>query len=90
MKPTRVITLYANRKYYDKSLRGHVTLLDIIQAVKDGDEFVVVDKDKKDITRKTISAAIYKHLVLPLDTANQLVKDFYEITLPKENTYERL
>ena len=95
---TRVITLYSNRKYYDKSLRGHVTLLDIIQAVKDGDTFIVVDKNKKDITNKTINAAIYKHLIIPQDSAEALIKEFFEKELeetpdflfPKENNYDRL
>jgi polyhydroxyalkanoate synthesis regulator protein len=96
MKPTRVITLYNNRKYYDKGLKGHITLLDIIQAVKDGDEFLVRDSTGTDITEKTINAAIYKHLVIPTDVAKDLVQNLYEIEvekqnfLPTENNYDRL
>lgn len=90
----RIITLYSNRKYYDKSLRGHVNLLDILQAVKDGDNFGVRTKDGRDITEKVINAAIHKHLVIPYAIARTLVQDLYEVEkanfLPKENKYDRL
>ncbi len=94
----RVIKFYANRKYYDKTLKGHVTLLDIIQAVKDGDEFVVRNKEGRDITEKVVNAAIYKHLRIPFDTARDIIKELYEkevekapdFLLPKENIYDRL
>lgn len=90
----RVITLYANRKYYDKGLKGHVNLLDILQAVKDGDDFIVRNKAGQDITVKTINAAIYKYLTIPIDTAKDLVQNLYEIEvqnfLPTENNYDRL
>ena len=92
----RVITLYANRKYYDKGLKGHVNLLDILQAVKDGDDFIVKNKAGQDITVKTINAAIYKYLTIPIDIAEDLVRTLYEIELekenflPKENNYDRI
>lgn len=93
----RIITQYANRKYYDKGLRGHVNLLDILQAVKDGDEFLVRNKAGKDITTKTVNAAIYKHLIMPLDMAEGVIRELYEkevekrdFLLPKENDYDRL
>lgn len=92
----RIITQYANRKYYDKGLKGHINLLDILQAVKDGDEFLVRNKAGKDITLKTINAAIYKYLVIPIDMAEDLVRTLYEVEvekesfLLKENNYDRL
>lgn len=92
----RIITLYTNRKYYDKGLRGHINLLDILQAVKDGDEFIVRNKAGEDITNKTINAAIYKYLTIPIDNAKDLVHQLYEVELnkinflPKENNYDRL
>lgn len=92
----RIITQYANRKYYDKVLKGHINLLDILQAVKDGDEFLVRNKIGEDITLKTINAAIYKYLVIPVDMAEDLINTLYEIEvekesfLPKENNYDRL
>lgn len=94
--PVRIITQYANRKYYDKGLKGHVNLLDILQAVKDGDPFIVRNKQGRDITTKTINAAIYKHLQLPLDMAESIIRELYEkeveqqFGLPKENNYDRL
>jgi polyhydroxyalkanoate synthesis regulator protein len=94
----RIIKFYANRKYYDNTLKGHVTLLDIIQAVKDGDEFLVRNKEGRDITEKVINAAIYKHLTIPFDMARDIIKELYEketekgpdYHLPKENNYDRL
>ncbi len=93
----RIIKFYANRKYYDNTLKGHVTLLDIIQAVKDGDEFLVRNKEGRDITEKTVNAAIYKHLPIPLDMARDIIRELYEkeiekrdFLLPKENNYDRL
>lgn len=95
---TRVIKFYANRKYYDNTLKGHVTLLDIIQAVKDGDEFLVRNKEGRDITEKVVNAAIYKHLTIPFDMARDIIRELYErevekerdFLLPKENDYDRL
>lgn len=91
----RTITLYSNRKYYDKGLRGHINLIDILQAVKDGDEFIIKNKMGQDITTKTVNAAIYKYVTIPMDTCRGLVQGLYEIetvkqTLPTENMYDRL
>ena len=91
----RIINYYNNRKYYDKGLKGHVNLLDILQAVKDGDPFIIKDAKGTDITNKVVNAAIYKHLVIPFDIAKELVQNLYEVgetaaVFPRENNFDRL
>lgn len=92
----RKINLHNNRMMYDTQLKGYVRLLDIVQALKDGDDFMVVNSFNQDVTTHIVSQALAKHVPIPLEVGKELVQRFYEIEeLPvgvsqKENTYERL
>jgi len=93
----RKINLHNNRMMYDTQLKGYVRLLDIVQALKDGDEFMIVNSSGQDVTSRTIARAFAEHLILPMDVYRNLAQSYYEIEeLPtgvgniKENTYERL
>jgi polyhydroxyalkanoate synthesis repressor PhaR len=55
----RVIKRYANRKLYDTERSCYVTLDEIAQMIKDGDDVVVVDnKTKDDLTAVTLAQII--------------------------------
>ncbi len=54
MNEKRIIKRYQNRKLYDTQQSSYVTLEEIAQIIKDGDEILVIDnKTKKDITYTT-------------------------------------
>jgi len=74
-----IIIRHKNRKFYNRNLKGYTTLLDIVQAVKDGDEFIVFNTRGEDVTEETLNAAIYKHLIIPSDKAATLIKELYEV-----------
>lgn len=58
-RPTKVIKRYANRKLYDTERSCYVTLEEISQMIKDGDEVRVVDnKTKDDLTAVTLAQII--------------------------------
>lgn len=79
MKHIKIYTMYKDHILRDKEEKCNVKLLDIIQAVKDGDEFIVIKQDKQDVTAQTINAAINKHLIIPLEKAKNLIGELYEI-----------
>lgn len=92
----KTYTMYKDHILRDKEEKCNVKLLDIIQAVKDGDKFIVIDHNKQEVTEQVVNAAINKHLVIPLDMAKDLIQSLYEVELnkmnllPKENNYDRL
>ena len=56
-----IIKKYANRRLYNTSGSTYVTLDDLAQMVKDGDEFVVKDaKSGEDITRSVLTQIIFE------------------------------
>lgn len=58
-RSTKVIKRYANRKLYDTERSCYVTLEEISQMVKDGEEVRVVDnKSKDDLTAVTLAQII--------------------------------
>src|SRR6476660_6559710 len=58
-KATKVIKRYANRKLYDTERSCYVTLEEISQMIKDGDDVKVVDnKTKDDLTAVTLAQII--------------------------------
>ncbi len=77
-----VIKKYANRRLYNTSSSTYVTLDNLAQMVKDGDEFIVKDaKTDKDITRTVLTQIIFEEEnkgenLLPLNFLRQLIK-FY-------------
>jgi polyhydroxyalkanoate synthesis regulator protein len=51
----RQIIKYKNRKYYDKTLKGYVTLKGLQKLVNDGETFTVTEKEtQRDITYPTL------------------------------------
>jgi polyhydroxyalkanoate synthesis regulator protein len=92
------INLHNNRMMYDTELKGYVRLLDIIQALKDGDEFQVINTLGQDVTKDVVIRAFAEHVVMPLETYKELAQRYYEvgeeappiILFPKENNYDRL
>ena len=77
-KPT-TIKKYANRRLYNTGTSTYVTLDDLAQMVKDGEDFTVVDaKSGDDITRSVLTQIIFEqegkgqHL-LPVTFLRQLI-----------------
>lgn len=59
IKQTKVIKRYANRKLYDTERSCYVTLEEISQMIKEGDDVKVVDnKTKDDLTAVTLAQII--------------------------------
>lgn len=89
-KATKVIKRYANRKLYDTERSCYVTLDEISQMIKDGDDVKVVDnKSKDDLTAVTLAQILVeeekKVAKMPLkllrsiiQSGNEAVTDFYE------------
>jgi polyhydroxyalkanoate synthesis repressor PhaR len=64
-----VIKRYANRKLYDTRASRYVTLQEIAQFVRDGDEVQIIDnKSKEDLTNVTLAQIIYEEQKLTDDT----------------------
>ncbi len=89
-KATKVIKRYANRKLYDTERSCYVTLDEISQMIKDGDEVKVIDnKSRDDLTAVTLAQILVeeekKVAKMPLKllrsiipSGNDAVSDFYE------------
>ena len=61
MKEPRVIKRYQNRKLYDTNQSCYVTLEEIAQMIKNGDDLRVIDnKSKQDITAITLTQLLYE------------------------------
>ena len=77
-----VIKKYANRRLYNTSSSAYVTLDDLAQMVKDGDDFAVFDaKSGDDITRTVLTQIIFEEEskgqnLLPINFLRQLIR-FY-------------
>ena len=77
-----VIKKYANRRLYNTASSAYVTLDDLSQMVKDGNDFVVHDaKSGENITRQVLTQIIFEEEakgenLLPIDFLRQLIR-FY-------------
>lgn len=61
MKELKVIKRYQNRKLYDTNQSCYVTLDEIAQMIRNGDDLKVVDnKSKLDITAVTLTQLLYE------------------------------
>lgn len=61
MKEVKVIKRYQNRKLYDTNQSCYVTLDEIAQMIKNGDDLRVIDnKSKQDITAVTLTQLLYE------------------------------
>lgn len=84
MKET-IIKRYQNRKLYDTGASRYVTLEDIAQMIKRGEEVRIVDnKTKKDLTAVTLAQILYEEekserSLLPLATLKKIVQNRGEI-----------
>lgn len=77
---TRTIKRYSNRKLYDMKESAYVTLEEITELIKGGEEVKVVDnKTKEDLTAVTLTQIIFeeekrKKRVLPLSTLRGVIQ----------------
>ncbi len=74
------IKKYANRRLYNTGTSTYVTLEDLADMVKDGEDFVVVDaKSGNDITRSVLTQIIFEQEnkgqnLLPITFLRQLIR----------------
>ncbi|MEO0912347.1 MAG: polyhydroxyalkanoate synthesis repressor PhaR [Pseudomonadota bacterium] len=75
-----VIKKYANRRLYNTQKSSYVTLEDLAQMVRDGDDFVVRDaKTGEEITRAVLTQIIFEEeakgqTMLPANFLRQLIR----------------
>jgi polyhydroxyalkanoate synthesis repressor PhaR len=78
-KPRRVIKRYSNRKLYDTKDSRYVTLLQIAEMVRTGEEVQIIDNNTKDdLTEVTLAQIIYEEQKshsrnVPLQTLKDLI-----------------
>jgi polyhydroxyalkanoate synthesis repressor PhaR len=80
-KPRRVIKRYSNRKLYDTKDSRYVTLLQIAEMVRGGEEVQIIDNNtKEDLTEVTLAQIIYEEQKqkassrnVPLQTLKELI-----------------
>lgn len=80
-KPRRVIKRYSNRKLYDTKDSRYVTLLQIAEMVRTGEEVQIIDNNtKEDLTEITLAQIIYEEQKqkassrnVPLQTLKELI-----------------
>ncbi len=78
-KPRRVIKRYSNRKLYDTKDSRYVTLLQIAEMVRAGEEVQIIDNNTKDdLTEVTLAQIIYEEQKaqtrsVPLQTLKELI-----------------
>ena len=82
-KQPTIIKKYANRRLYNTGTSVYVTLEDLAQMVKNGEDFQVFDaKTNEDITRSVLTQIIFEQegkdgqSLLPIDFLRQLIR-FY-------------
>ncbi len=81
-KEPTTIKKYANRRLYNTGTSTYVTLEDLAEMVKGGEDFVVVDaKSGDDITRSVLTQIMFEqenkgHYLLPITFLRQLIR-FY-------------
>jgi polyhydroxyalkanoate synthesis repressor PhaR len=78
-RPKRVIKRYSNRKLYDTKGSRYVTLLQIAEMVREGEEVQIIDNNTKDdLTEITLAQIIYEEQKaharnVPLQTLRELI-----------------
>src|SRR3954453_21528377 len=78
-RPRRVIKRYSNRKLYDTKDSRYVTLLQIAEMVRGGEEVQIIDNNtKEDLTEVTLAQIIYEEKkansrTVPLQTLKELI-----------------
>jgi polyhydroxyalkanoate synthesis repressor PhaR len=83
-----VIKKYANRRLYDTETSAYITLEDLCQRVKSGQEFIVLDaKSGQDLTRQVLTQIIFEqetkgYQLLPTNFLRQVIR-FYDDKMGK-------
>jgi polyhydroxyalkanoate synthesis repressor PhaR len=78
-RPRRVIKRYSNRKLYDTKDSRYVTLLQIAEMVRGGEEVQIIDNNTKDdLTEVTLAQIIYEEQKahsrnVPLQTLKEII-----------------
>lgn len=78
-RPRRIIKRYSNRKLYDTKDSRYVTLLQIAEMVRSGEEVQIIDNNTKDdLTEITLAQIIYEEQKahsrsVPLQTLKELI-----------------
>jgi polyhydroxyalkanoate synthesis repressor PhaR len=78
-RPRRVIKRYSNRKLYDTKDSRYVTLLQIAEMVRSGEEVQIIDNNTKDdLTEVTLAQIIFEEQKahsrsVPLQTLKELI-----------------
>ena len=78
-RPRRIIKRYSNRKLYDTKDSRYVTLLQIAEMVRGGEEVQIIDNNTKDdLTEITLAQIIYEEQKshsrnVPLQTLRELI-----------------
>jgi polyhydroxyalkanoate synthesis repressor PhaR len=78
-KPRRIIKRYSNRKLYDTKDSRYVTLLQIAEMVRTGEEVQIIDNNTKDdLTEITLAQIIYEEQKaharsVPLQTLKEII-----------------
>lgn len=81
MSQTRVIKRYANRKLYDTEHSRYVTLEQISEMIRNGDDVKIVDnKTKEDLTTVTLAQIIFEEekkqrSFMPLATMRNIIQN---------------
>lgn len=79
-KKERIIKRYQNRKLYDTSQSRYVTLNDIADMIKNGEDVKIIDnQSKEDLTSLTLTQIIFeqekkKKSLLPLATLRDIIR----------------
>src|ERR1041384_288099 len=79
--PRRIIKRYSNRKLYDTQGSTYVTLLQIAQMIREGEEVQIIDNaSKEDKTDVTLALIISEELRtkprgIPLSTLKALIRN---------------
>src|ERR1700755_400030 len=80
MPETRIITRYANRQLYDTEHSRYVTLDQISEMIRHGDDVKIVDnKTKEDLTTVTLAQIIFEEekkqrSFLPLNAMRNIIQ----------------
>src|ERR1051326_8619072 len=81
MPETRIIKRYANRKLYDTEHSRYVTLDQISEMIRNGDDVKIVDnKTKEDLTTVTLAQIIFEEekkqrSFLPLGAMRNIIQN---------------
>lgn len=78
--PRRIIKRYSNRKLYDTKDSRYVTLLQIAEMVRSGEDVQIIDNNtKEDLTEVTLAQIVYEEQktqsrAVPLQTLKELIQ----------------